>query len=244
MKSVRNFVTDEHGSALLEFVILMPVLLVLFLSWITDLQSVQLSQFTLTSLASEVKRGIELGQQPKDIEERVNALANAVGLAGDIQVDFAPNADNTLNVQVSMGRLSASETANLEHASSLWGGFKADRGSILPMFGLFLAIMLSISISLTNSSAAIIADERAQSLASALAIQLAGVSESDFDSRASLFRVDTGQDFDWIARRNEDSTVEVRVCLPYQPPLWIAFSGTPERACAIRSARMLPSVSG
>jgi len=222
----------------------MPVLLVLFLSWITDLQSLQLSQFTLTSLASEVKRGIELGWTPKDIDERVKSLANAVGLGGDFRVDFAPNVDNTLNVQVSMGRLSVSETANLEHASSLWGGFKADRGSILPVFGPILAIMLSVSFTLTNTSAALIADERAQSLASALAIQLAGVSESDFDSRASLFRVDTGQDFDWIAKRNEDSTVEVRICLPYQPPLWTAFSGTTERACAIRSARLLTSVSG
>jgi hypothetical protein len=244
LKVSKPSLLDESGSALLEFVVIMPLSVVLLVSWTTELHLIQVHKFALTSIAAELRRGVETGHSPRELTLRVSALANELGLRGNVRVEASNDDENSLVLQLSLADIEITERANLSNADPTWRRLTPDRGSMLPIFAAALGVMFAASFMVANASAALIADERAHAIASNLAIELANAPDSEFAPRVKTYIEQTNQQFEWSATRTDSRTVEVRVCSVYESPITMLGSTGAQKACESRQARLISTASG
>ncbi len=243
-----NTMSDERGNSVLEFVLVIPLVLVFLLGWITNVDIAQHDKFATVSIVQELARGIELGRTPREIVARARMLASEIGASEPPTLDLLPLDGATASLSVQIGKASEFVRIRLANAHPAWQQFRSDRGSMLPLFSVFVALMLSISLTSANIVSGMIADERAQALASSLAIDLSESQVSEFDQVASELMRSINSEFRWRAIRLEAKTTEVTLCVEFEPPLVNFFRlNLPtdrQLACASRSARAISFVSG
>lgn len=248
LNSWRLKMTDERGNSVLEFVLIMPLVLMLVISWITDAGIAQQDKFATVSIVQELARGIELGRTPREIRARVKVLAREVGASGPPTLELMPVDAATATLSVQIGKASEFARVKLANASPAWQLLRSDRGSMLPLFSVFVALMLAIGFTSANVVSGMIADERAQALASTLALDLAASQASEFDRVATELMRSSNSEFRWRASRQDAKTTEVTLCVDFEPPLANFFNSNSRtdkpQACASRSSRAVSSASG
>ena len=242
MRRMLRQVSDDRGSAVLEFVVVMPLIVAIVLGWAVQVHVRQARQFVAANLVDEAVRSIELGDSPRQVQALLKALAQGAGLPETAQLRVEPASDRHAAVTIFIEDAVATARANTSAADSAFKVLTSDRGSMLPMFGILVGVLVATVMTLGNASAALIADSRAQSLASSLATELAPVNVNEFVDEVAKFAVDTSAQFDWNANRIDAKTTRVDVCIAYEAPMGL-FAPAAHSACATRSARLIESAS-
>lgn len=239
----RQTMSDESGNSVLEFVLVMPLTLVLVLGSIVETGTTQKDKFASASIVQELARGIELGRTPREISARAKELELVVGGSEPPSLEFLPLNETSATLSLKIGDSIEFARVRLANANALWLEVRSDRGSMLPLFSVVVGLMLAIGFSSANVVSGMIADERAQKLASDLAIDLSTKQLSEFELVSSELMRSSQTQFEWDASRRDSKTTEVRVCVAFEPPLDIflpsSLKSDKPLACASRSARVI-----
>jgi non-ribosomal peptide synthetase component F len=221
----------------------MPLIVSIVLGWAVQVHVRQARQFVAANLVDEAARAIELGDSPRQVQSLLQVLAQGAGLPDAARIRVEPTSEHHAKVTIFIEDAVATARANTSAADPAFTAPSSDRGSMLPMFGILVGVLVATVMTLGNASAALIADARAQSIASTLATELASANSSEFSERVGAFSSDTGARFDWTANRIDARTTRVDVCVDYEAPLNL-FATSVQLACATRSARLIETASG
>ncbi|MFM5903527.1 MAG: TadE/TadG family type IV pilus assembly protein [Microbacteriaceae bacterium] len=229
---------DEQGSSILEFVVLVPVLLVLTLGGFTEIHHIQMRQLVVTSLARELSRAIELGQSPRQVVSTLETMRLNLGLSESPALKLTSISSDSVTLSVSYKGQRFQTQMSLENASPAWqNSIRSEIGSMLP-FSLSLFAVLGLTFALvTNYGSALVADFRANQLATEWALaeaeQTNGARESAVDLEPSI-----SDTLDWSVSRVDGKTSEVVVCYRYEP-IFAFWQAEKPKACARKAARVV-----
>lgn len=230
---------SEQGSSVLEFVILVPIFLAILLSGSTQIHQTQMRQLAVTSLARELSRAIELGQTPRQVNSTLAALRFDLGLSESPTVKLRAISLDTALLRVGYKGQHFQTQLSLERANPGWQqDLRSDLGSMLPLsLGLFALLGLIFGM-VANYGSAQVADFRANQLAAQWAIAASRqpdlVDELAVDLQPSL-----DETLNWKVSRTDTKTTEILVCYYFQP-IFDFWQDGEARACAKRSARLIP----
>ncbi len=130
MRSIRS----EQGSSVLEFVILVPLFLVIMLGGFTQIHQTQMRQLAVTSLARELSRAIELGQSPRHLNETLANLRIDLGLSESPTLKLEAMSVDTAWLRVHYKGQLFQTQLSLEGADPGWKrALRSDLGSMLPL---------------------------------------------------------------------------------------------------------------
>jgi Flp pilus assembly protein TadG len=234
MRSIRS----EQGSSVLEFVILVPLFLVIMLGGFTQIHQTQMRQLAVTSLARELSRAIELGQSPRHLNDTLANLRIDLGLSESPTLKLEAMSVDTAWLRVHYKGQLFQTQLSLEGADPGWKrALRSDLGSMLPLSLGFFALLALIFGLVANYGFAQVADFRANQLAAQWAIAAARqpnpVDEFALDLHPSL-----DDSLRWKVSRTDAKTTEIVVCYGYRP-IFDFWQKGEARACAKRAARLI-----
>ena len=103
MATMRKLCTrSRRGAALVEFALILPILLMLFLG-IVEFGVMMMHQLTLVQVAREGSRHASLGRPVAQIEERVLNMAGALPNHDELVMDFSYSTDEGLTYPYALG---------------------------------------------------------------------------------------------------------------------------------------------
>lgn len=246
MSHVRNplaLLRNDQGSAVIEFVLVYPVALVMILLAFSDANSVQMRQLSVTLIAREIGRGIEIGLTPREINNALSVLCDDLGLEGDPNLAFERTDANKAVLTVNYKGERFATLISTRNSDELWRQWQSDRGSTIPLFVGLVALLMGTCALTMNLSATNIAAIRANDLSSSLAIAVAGSVPSDLAEQATNFAQDWPSELrtrvEYEVGSTDTITATVRLCYRYEL-IWQWLSEGTQLACSERKARLIP----
>ncbi len=238
--------SEDSGSSSLEFTLLVAIFVGPILSAAQSLNTLQLRQVYLDSIAQTVARDFSQHRDQFRLEQLADQLADDAGMERSLlslQIDCLPNpscSESLLNptaqsdvlVSVSYRGVKASALQILD-----------ERGSVLPLLLSGFALIFLLVAAGVNIQAANLFDQRASSLARFLAHDAAlnsatSLSQNDLTlAKQTSNRLSFNQSVESASLESADlKTFTARVCLRFSSTL--DFFGLPvSRACATASMR-------
>jgi hypothetical protein len=80
----------EHGSAVIEYVLLMPLALAVISSSITEVHLTHRRQLAVIEITREASRQFELGRSQQQVEELIETMADDAKLRRVLQFELQP----------------------------------------------------------------------------------------------------------------------------------------------------------